>query len=324
MTASHIPVGRWRMISRTMGVVMGAGALLVACRGGDGPLVPEARREAKSGPAAATGEVIVSSTTPATAPQDTTLDVTIRGSGFGTGARAVWSLNGDTSLVHVKATKVVSSTQLVATIIVPLSAPVASYSIMVALPGGKKGVGAELFEITPADPAADFTMDNTLAVRSDAYVPSVYRRGLCGVYTRIYLENGGGDAYMQTDNPRHQDRKCTGYPRKVLIDYGDGATGGGTIINVNSLATATFDIPVGESRMRGLNIADIRCGGLRWKARLQDGVTVPADSVIVTRVDEATFVVQSQPFPNNRAWCIGLQKSFNIAVGFTIRASRPF
>ncbi len=315
---------RWWALPRAVGAMLAAGALLTSCRGADGPLVPEARRDGKSAPPAGTGDVVVTAASPSMAPQDTTLDVTINGSGFGTGARAVWSLNGDTTQVHVKSTRVVSATQVVATVIVPLAAPVASYSIEVALPGGKKGVGAELFIVTEADPSADFTMDNTLGVRSDSYSPT-YRLGVCGVNTHIFLANGGGDGFMQTDNPRFRDNRCAAYPRKLVIDYGDGVTAaGGTGINVNSLSTALFTIPVGTSAMRGLNIADARCGGLRWKARLQEGLIVPADSVIVTRVDATTFTVRTQPPPNNRAYCIGLKRSFNISAGFTIVASRPF
>lgn len=324
MAILDFPGRRWLAWPRALGRLLTAGMLVASCRGADGPFVPEARRDGRGGPPAGTGDVIVTATSPSTAPQDTTLDVAISGSGFGTGARAVWSLNGDTSLVHVKSTRVVSATQLVATIIVPITAPVAQYSVEVALPGGKKGVGAELFTVTEADPTADFTIDNALMVRSDSYSPT-YRNGVCGVNTRIFLANGGGDGFMQTDNPRFANRKCSAYPRKLSINYGDGTTAlGGTGINLNSLSTALFTIPIGGVAKRGLNIGDARCSGLRWKATLQDGTIVAADSVIVTRVDATTFTVRSQPAPNNRAYCIGLKRSFNISVGFTIVASRPF
>lgn len=324
MAILHSTGGRRLALPRALGSMLTTLALLASCRGADGPTVPEMRRDGKGGPSAGTGDVVVSAASPATAKQDTTLDVTISGSGFGTGARAVWSLNGDTTRVHVKSTRVVSATQVIATVIVPLDAPVALYSIEVAVPGGKKGVGAELFLVTEADPTADFTFDNSLALRSDGYSP-LYSHGVCGVWTQIFLANGGADAYMQTDNPKHRDRKCAAYPRKLLVDYGDGVTSlSGTVLNLNSLSTSSFNIPVGTSAKRGLNLADSRCNGLRWKAKLQEGVIVAADSVIVTRVNATTFTVRTQAPPNNRAYCIGLNRSFNISVGFTIVTSRAF
>ena len=92
---------------RSRGWLLPALILLGACQvdrstsawpGADGAAL--ARGGGTSGSTAPT----VSAASPAQARQDTTLDVTVTGSGFTTGARATWALNGDTTFVHVKAT----------------------------------------------------------------------------------------------------------------------------------------------------------------------------------------------------------------------------
>src|SRR5262249_17958738 len=156
-------------------------------------------------------------------------------SGFTTGARAVWALNGDTTLVHVKTTKRVNDTLLVATIIIPAAAPTASYDIQVLLVGGKKGVGAELFTVTLGDPAAQlwFPLDDAgLGLQSDhiaAYAQggnSIYADGVCGVHGHIFATtaaSNSGDVTMQTDNSRYRDHRCPDYPRQLHIILRDDA-----------------------------------------------------------------------------------------------------
>ena len=238
----------------------------------------------------------------------------------------MWSVNGDTTQVIVKSTKVVSSTQLNATIQVPINAAVATYSIIVKMPGGKKGVGAELFIVDERNPQPDFIFDGdvSLGIRPDAF-SNEYRMGVCGVNTRLFALSASlsGDAIMDTDNPKYSDRKCKGYPRRLVVDYGDGILGSATAINLNRVANDLFSIPVGSSAMRGLNIGDARCSGLRFKATLLDGSTVAGDSVRVTRPSHTTWIVETQPAPNNRAYCIALDRSFNISARFAIVSDKP-
>src|SRR6188508_371285 len=117
------------------------GALL-SCQS-DGPTATPIIGEvglAKGSGSGGVGAPTVTATDPTSAVQDTTVDVNVFGTGFTTGAKATWSLNGDTTKVHVKSTKVVSSTQVVARIEVPQTAPVARYDVVVTLATGKKGV----------------------------------------------------------------------------------------------------------------------------------------------------------------------------------------
>lgn len=89
----------------------------------------------------------ITATDPASTVQDTTLDVSIIGTGFTNGAKAKWSLAGDTTQVIVKSTKVVSADRIVARITVPVTAAVGSYDVIVTLSNGKQGVGAEMFAV---------------------------------------------------------------------------------------------------------------------------------------------------------------------------------
>jgi hypothetical protein len=313
----------------TLSSLISAG-LLASCSPADPGAfqLPSAPVTAKGGGGSTGGstDVQVTGATPSRAPQDTTLTVAISGSGFGTGARAVWSLNGDTTQVIVKSTKVVSSTQVNATIEVPISATVATYSIIVVMPGGKKGVGAEIFIVDERNPTPDFNFDTepTLGILPDEF-STQYQMGVCGVNTRIFTfgDTPSGDAIMDTGNPRYGDRKCRSYPRKLIVQYGDGITGTATAVNLNRMANALFTIPVGSSAKRGLNINDARCSGLRFKATLQDGRVVPGDSVVVTRTSHTTWVVETQAAPDNRAYCIALDRSFNISARFTIVSDKP-
>jgi probable HAF family extracellular repeat protein len=83
----------------------------------------------------------------------TTLTVIVNGSGFTTGSQAIWALNGDTTLAVTKiktnSTAFVSSTRLSANITIDNTAALDLYDIVVITPLGKKGIGIELFAVTP-------------------------------------------------------------------------------------------------------------------------------------------------------------------------------
>jgi hypothetical protein len=325
--------------SRTRYWLLPALVLAVSCRSGEPTGVlraaggSSAAKGGGSGGSGGTTTLAVTSASPAQAPQDTTLDVTITGSGFTTGAKAAWALNGDTTLVHVQSTKVVSSTQLVAHVQVPGTAPVASYDVQVTLTSGKKGVGAEMFTVTPSDPNAEFLfpLDATgLGIASDGQFvsgdQSVYAFGVCGVTATIFAttaRSNSGDATMQTNNPAYKDHRCASYPRKLLIDYGDGTTPQWSTVFIN-LSDLQRDndpadqIPVGASRLRALHIQETRCSRLQWSTKLRDGTLTDADSVVVTRVSEDTWQVSTQPAPNDKAYCDGDGKLYHIPVHLTV------
>jgi hypothetical protein len=348
MTRSPMAVSRRRVASRALS---GGGAfallfgVMVGCEA-DAPtsaaVVVESASLAKGGPGGGGGGSVaptVGSVAPAASVQDTTLDVNIFGSGFTTGAAASWSLAGDTTCVHVRSTRVVSSTQLVARIEVPSTAPLASYDVVVMLIGGKKGVGAELFEVIIGDPTTTLlvpTADADLGLKSDGQfvsgASSVYANDVCGVKAKIFATtaaSNSGDATMQTNNPTFRDRKCVAYPRTMTLAYSDGVTETIPVfMNLRQVQNTTTSIPVGTTVKRAFSINPTqatRCDILLWATERLNapGVLLPADSVLVTRVAADTWHVQSQPYPANRAYCTTLDRSFNMSLDFTIVASRP-
>ena len=93
------------------------------------------------------------STVPAAGQVSTTLTVQVTGSGFTAGSKAVWALNGDTTYavtrIKTNSTAFVSSTQLTSSITIDNAAALDLYDVVVVTPSGKKGIGIELFAVTP-------------------------------------------------------------------------------------------------------------------------------------------------------------------------------
>lgn len=127
-----------RTMSRCIPVVA---ALALACSSPDSQTGPDFGK-AGSGPA-------VTAATPASATQDTTLDVQVSGSGFDTRSTVQLLLGGvaDTR-VKTNSTRYVSATALVANITVAPDAVMDSYDVAVTTGGGKKGIGSDLFVVT--------------------------------------------------------------------------------------------------------------------------------------------------------------------------------
>ena len=97
----------------------------------------------------ATGSVTVTSANPNTAPQDTTIDSHVFGSGFDRGSKTQWGQNGVPSPdVKTNSTQYVSSTELIANITIASTAVTGSYDIAVTTSKGIKGIGSELFIIS--------------------------------------------------------------------------------------------------------------------------------------------------------------------------------
>jgi hypothetical protein len=321
--------------TRRCGVALLLATTLAACQA-DSPTSARVEVHAASlAKGAGTTALGVTATLPTSARQDTTLDVNIYGSGFTSGAAATWSLAGDTTKVHVQSTKFVNQGQLVARLLVPAAAPVASYDVVVMLIGGKKGVGAELFTVTVGDPSATFLYplgDATLSIQSDGLFSngtySVYANGVCGVNARIYATaaaSNSGDLTYGTFVPRTKDNTCAAYPRRIRVRYPDGFSElTYTSTNVQRVENTTVQIPVGATVKRQLNVGtgeSVRCDGIRWGANT--GSSVVGDSVLVTRTALDTWHVQTQPAPNNRGVCMPSGPAYNLSVDFWVISARP-
>src|SRR5262245_17680953 len=88
------------------GIALALATCLAACSDGTpsrtaAPVTPTLAKTGGTGPS-------VQSTSPAYSHRDTTLDVHVLGSGFAAGAKAAWSLGGDTTIVRVNRTTYIS------------------------------------------------------------------------------------------------------------------------------------------------------------------------------------------------------------------------
>lgn len=120
-------------------------ALLVACgpTGGENPGITAA-----AGPAAA-GDPTVESVSPASAPQDTTLDIRVLGTNYDRGSVAELVLDGiPTDKVVTNSTRYRNSTELIANVTIAPDALVAAYDMLVTTSRGKKGIGIEKFQVS--------------------------------------------------------------------------------------------------------------------------------------------------------------------------------
>lgn len=120
------------------------GALSWACH--DEPTAPSISARAGGG----SGGPSVRSVDPDSAPQDTTLDVHVFGSGFDSTSRVRFALHGDTlrAKIRTNSTRFVSKSELVANITVAADALPDKYDVNVYLSQGKPGIGTEMFTVT--------------------------------------------------------------------------------------------------------------------------------------------------------------------------------
>lgn len=142
---------------------------------------------------------------------------------------------------------------------------------------------------------------------------SRYADGVCGVTTKIFTSNGGGDATMQTNNPKAADRKCVNYPRKVYV-AGETNALVEVQLYVPRVDQPGAEIPVGSSVDRNLSInpASGPCTRYNFDGNGSDRVTV-------TRTSATTWLVETKPAPNNRAQCFNDGTIYSMDVSFTIR-----
>ena len=209
-----------RRIMRSLGNIAAAFALilLTSCTA-DQPVEPTV-----TGLSAAKGggspKVKVESTDPSSAEQETTLDVRVLGSGFDLGSEARFLLDG-VEVPGVKRngnTQFVSESELIANITITLDATVDLYDAEVLTFRGKKGVGADLFQVVEkgnpgqSDPGEDFPTivtfrdDPTDNIRSDDELRDdqlylnvggpEYKDDVCGVFANL---GNFDDARMDPD-----------------------------------------------------------------------------------------------------------------------------
>lgn len=96
----------------------------------------------------ASQDLAVTATDPTGAPQDTTLDVTVSGSGFDDGSTVQLTLSGvPTEKVRTNSTRYRNRKTLIANITIAADAEVDFYDVEVTTASRKKGIGSEMFEV---------------------------------------------------------------------------------------------------------------------------------------------------------------------------------
>ena len=300
--------------------------LLAACSGE--PSSPVGVPQMSLRLARPTSDVLVSSTAPDSAQQDTTLDVTINGSGFTSDMVATWALAGvaDPAQVRTNSTRDVNAKTLVANITISAGAATGKWDVQI-MSKSKGGIGTELFTIKlrgkpQPDPTSTFYLSNTATdfLRGDGlYVESSssaqagmsrYQEGECGVHSLIYAVTGGGDAIMGSDFTIN--RKCRDFPRGIRLTFArintdgsttsEGSESAGTFMNVLQLEQPAVGglpqlfIAVGNTESRNFNFSDKngKCSELKFRPVLQDGTVTGADQIRATRVSADTWLIQTQ------------------------------
>jgi hypothetical protein len=247
------------------------------------PTVPDARLTQ----AAVAATPTVTSALPSAAPQDTTLDVQITGSGFDVGSHATFELGGvvDTR-VHVNSTRYVKSTQVVANVTIAIDAIVSQYNVAVTTSSGKKGIGTDAFTVTPHNALPAWTIDATQSVNFAGDGRGDYVSGQCGMTGEIFYANydpatgTGGDVTLGNINAG-----STGCAPRAIT-----ATLNGVSLNVPFLAIRTIvSLTVGGSRTQNF-VAQVdggsSCTRLGWWTVADGGA---GGQIIVTRTAGDTW-----------------------------------
>ena len=145
--------GRGRLRLSVLALFVSTVAFWSAACSSDAPTSVEgvdilAAKGGSSGGGGPSGDPTVKSTNPSSAPQDTTLDVRVLGTGFDDGSVARFLLNGSSVPdVRTNSTRFVTSKELVANITIAANAVTDLYDVEVTTFRGKRGVGIELFEV---------------------------------------------------------------------------------------------------------------------------------------------------------------------------------
>jgi hypothetical protein len=249
-----------------------------------------ARVDARLGRASSGSTPTVTSALPDSAPQDTTLDVQINGSGFDSGSNATFELQGVVdSRVHVNSTKFVKSTQLIANVTIALDAIVSQYDVAVTTSSGKKGIGTDAFTVTLKNALPAWTIDASKSMNFADDGRGAYVSGQCGISGEIYYGNynpttgTGGDATLSNIGATGS----TGCAPRAIT-----ATLNGVSVNVPFLAVRSVVSlsTVGASRIQNF-VAQVdgnpkSCTRLGWWTVAEGGA---GGQIVVTRTASDTW-----------------------------------
>jgi hypothetical protein len=275
----------------------------------DGTPVPAQAR------AAGTSDMSVSSAVPDSATQDTTISVTINGSGFVPGTIATWAIGGlsDPVQVRTNSTTYVSSRKLIANITISETATVGQWDIIVAASGKKGGIGTEMFEIKlkpngDYNSRANYVVEDFTNVSAPGSTPilvpsglrgdgrlrdgtastsnSEYQGGYCGsngvIYNGLLTNTGTDDSGDLNIAPDGLHGGYCGEPRYYDFYFG-GAGAAPTRAAAATRLFAIWALAVGspQSRAAAFHVHLPECTQLVY-----DDAVTPSQSLRVTRLPD--------------------------------------
>ena len=168
-------LGPWPRLALTVLAALGLGCM-------DSRSTEPSTADPAFAKAGGTSDPTVESADPATAPQDTTLDVHVFGTNYDGGSRVDFSRGGvvDPKL-QVNSTTFRSSRELVANVTVAPDAATVSYDIVVTKSTGKKGIGTEKFAVLVQGEMLNSPSGQSWATSvSENGLVSGYVMGVCG------------------------------------------------------------------------------------------------------------------------------------------------
>ena len=326
-------------------------AFAIACS--SDPTTSLANRDLRvSASTAASTDISVTSATPDSATQDTTVDVTISGSNFVSGATATWALAGvaDPTQVRTNRTTYVSSRKIIANITISATATVAKWDVQVTA-GTKGGIGTEMFAIKvhgniSTDTEANIVWDENVnvaplgqpAVWQPALITGDYRNrtgqpvtdGSSGEFQHTFC---GSYSYMQSTQMTYpqaalnfdpdiyysattMDALCGG--KRYYQFFFAGRSAAPTKAGPQHYALHLSDLAVGQSLIEEVHfgIQQTNCSALRF-----DDTYPPANNARVTRITDTTTAsgpsrrwrVESQG--SHRAMCTLFSNKGPISTG---------
>lgn len=266
------------------------------------------------------GGPAVAATDPNSAPQDTTLDVTVSGSGFDEGSQTQWAIAGvPASKVRTNSTRFVNSKRLIANVTIALDADTTLYDVIVTTASGKKGIGTELFQVIAKGHSlgppvsvtfADGAGDNVISDGRGAYAD-----GVCGVQANLNL----GDLRLSPSGAWSGAlRRTCGSPRAIALGFDDPVdgvttdfpiTGQATFLSIDKIELVTVDSGMVERKAQ-LNGT---CNRLVFNPDEFPGTS----RVLVTRTGANTWSVTAPA--GAVAWCVGRGKAYRMPFNVTVQ-----
>jgi len=318
---SHANLGQTMANMKTIHLVLALAMCITAC-GRDPSSPTDMQLDVSAGKAASTSDMSVSSATPDSAVQDTTLDVVVNGSGFVAGTIATWSLAGvqDPSQIRTNTTRYVNSRQLVANITISASAATGKWDIAVTAAGKKGGIGTETFTVKtkgqgPIETKANLVWEDSVNVAPPGQPATWQKALLTGDYRDLHgssIANGtsgeyqhgfcGSTAYMQPQGSSYPDAALNfdtdfGYDPLTMDSFcgGEryyqiffaGRASAATRVTPQHFALKLGTLVIGQSISEEVHfgVQLTNCAPLRY-----DSTYPPSSNALVTRLPDTLTV----------------------------------